>query len=234
MFGIGNRLEEVLVSAWASDALGGTGILSAEAVREFDRRRRTLLDRHVMVPAVAEVVLKEEPVMTAERIGHDDAGLVDFVVFRLVVRGAVDLVPDFEEVQVRVSPTHRYQQDLRQVGHGDFVRHEDPAPHGRLDITQLHSNLQRAFWRHRGRHQYLRLRARVLPRPRASFGGTGRHAETPAVLTKAERGGCSPLGGGTARVTPGGLPRAARVGGSAKARLLRSRQSRRSWALASR
>src|SRR5580698_3281147 len=75
---------------------------------------------------------------------------------------------------------------------------------------------------------------RAVCRDWASHGGAGRHAETPAVLTNAERGGCSPEGGGTALETPVGFPGAARVGGSAKARLLRSRQSSRSLALASR
>ena len=145
MVGIGNRFEEVLVSSGAAYVLGRTGILSAEAVRELDCRRRTLLDHHVVVPAVAEVVLEEESVMTTERVGHDDAALVDFVVFGLVVGAAVDPVSHFEEVQVHVSPTHGDQQDLRQVGHGDSVRHEDAAPHGWFDVTQFHSNLQGAF-----------------------------------------------------------------------------------------
>jgi hypothetical protein len=64
--------------------------------------------------------------------------------------------------------------------------------------------------------------------------GPGGQPDMPGLLTKAAKGGCSPAGGDTHREMPVRLPGAARVGGSTKARLLRSRQSSRSLALASR
>jgi len=141
MLRVADRFQEVLVTLRAATILGWAGPLTGKTARDAlaGLAGQDLLDDHLVLPAVSEVVEQCEP----RALRRDDLlkrhGKLILRVIHLSLRIGIVRAVDRELVKVAVRPAHRRLQDEIQVAQRGVRRDEHSAPDRGIDVKQSDS-----------------------------------------------------------------------------------------------
>jgi hypothetical protein len=117
--------------------------------------RQDLLNVHVMLPAVGEVVLVQEALAnTKAKLGQVYVSGIVTEADPAVRADAVLTAVDDEAVQMLVAPAKDELERREQVGNGAVAANEQAAPDQRADTTQDDARLIHHRLMVRGRHKH--------------------------------------------------------------------------------
>src|SRR3990170_2063472 len=138
VFRVAQHREQAHVAPRPAAVLGRAGAFAGETGRVALAflGRKNLLDLHLVLPAVAEVVFVDQLVAFADELIETGRALVLEHVGKFSAGDAVLLHTQPEGVHVAVGPAHGNLKNLVQLAELDVGRDLDAPPRGRMDVSQ--------------------------------------------------------------------------------------------------
>ena len=146
MLRVGDRLEQMVVARGAAAVVRRAGAGAGEAGDRLGRGAgQKFFYKHVMLPAVTEVILVDQPVLgSMQQIAEPELSFIMALGVRseelrepiLGGIGLIGILRQAEGMQVAVGPAKGQLQHGVELGQFDRGGDEEPSPDGRPEVEQ--------------------------------------------------------------------------------------------------